>query len=118
MSSRFERISSETEYDGSFFSVRREVFRHAVVNLADVLVLGLLRDFGLDDFYLELSSGKFTWQGQVSNWVTLAGTAADYGANTRSGGAGSDNLNGPVSRVVQATLDATACVAVKRRPLI
>ena len=28
MSSRFERISSETEYDGSFFSVRREVFRH------------------------------------------------------------------------------------------
>jgi 8-oxo-dGTP pyrophosphatase MutT (NUDIX family) len=28
MSSRFERTSSETEYDGSFFSVRREVFRH------------------------------------------------------------------------------------------
>ena len=28
MSSRFERISSDTEYDGSFFSVRREVFRH------------------------------------------------------------------------------------------
>ena len=28
MSSRFERISSETLYDGAFFSVRREVFRH------------------------------------------------------------------------------------------
>ena len=28
MSSAFERVSSETEYDGSFFSVRREVFRH------------------------------------------------------------------------------------------
>ena len=28
MSSRFERTSSETEYDGAFFSVRREVFRH------------------------------------------------------------------------------------------
>ena len=28
MSSRFERVSSETEYEGSFFSVRREVFRH------------------------------------------------------------------------------------------
>ena len=60
------------------------------------------------DFYTELSSGRFTWTGQVSNWVTLAGTAADYGANSRSGGAGSDNLNGPVSRVVQATLEAIA----------
>jgi 8-oxo-dGTP pyrophosphatase MutT (NUDIX family) len=28
MSSRFERISSETVYKGSFFSVRKEVFRH------------------------------------------------------------------------------------------
>ena len=28
MSSRFERTSSETEYEGAFFSVRREVFRH------------------------------------------------------------------------------------------
>ena len=28
MSSRFERVSSETEYDGAFFSVRRDVYRH------------------------------------------------------------------------------------------
>jgi ADP-ribose pyrophosphatase len=28
MSSSFERVSSETEYDGAFFKVRREVFRH------------------------------------------------------------------------------------------
>ena len=28
MSSAFERISSETVYEGSFFSVHREVFRH------------------------------------------------------------------------------------------
>jgi 8-oxo-dGTP pyrophosphatase MutT (NUDIX family) len=28
MSSDFERVSSETEYEGAFFSVRREVFRH------------------------------------------------------------------------------------------
>jgi len=60
------------------------------------------------DFYRELSSGRFTWSGQVSNWVTLAGSAADYGANSRTGGAGSDNLNGPVSRVVEATLNAIA----------
>jgi 8-oxo-dGTP pyrophosphatase MutT (NUDIX family) len=28
MSSRFERVSSETVYEGSFFGVRKEVFRH------------------------------------------------------------------------------------------
>ena len=28
MSSRFERIASETVYDGKFFDVRKEVFRH------------------------------------------------------------------------------------------
>jgi len=28
VSSRFERVSSETEYDGAFFSVRRDVYRH------------------------------------------------------------------------------------------
>jgi immune inhibitor A len=53
-----------------------------------------------------------TWDGQVSNWETVAGTAADYGANdTDADGeeiAGSDSRNGPVSRVVKATLDALA----------
>ena len=28
MSSRFERVGSETVYEGTFFSVRKEVFRH------------------------------------------------------------------------------------------
>jgi ADP-ribose pyrophosphatase len=28
MSSRFERVESETVYEGTFFSVRKEVFRH------------------------------------------------------------------------------------------
>ena len=28
MSSRFERVDSDTPYEGSFFSVRKEVFRH------------------------------------------------------------------------------------------
>jgi len=28
VSSRFQRVSSETEYDGAFFSVRRDVYRH------------------------------------------------------------------------------------------
>jgi immune inhibitor A len=60
------------------------------------------------DFYLDLSSGRFTWAGQVSNWVTVNNTEADFGANSRSGGDGSDNLNGPVYRVVDATLKALA----------
>jgi immune inhibitor A len=60
------------------------------------------------DFYTEQSSGRFTWTGQVSNWVAVSGTAADYGANSRTGGAGSDNLNGPVSRIVGDALTAIA----------
>ena len=57
----------------------------------------------LRDFYQELSSGRFSWDGQVSNWTTLAGTQADYGANKAADG--DDSANGPVSRVVKATLD-------------
>jgi immune inhibitor A len=60
------------------------------------------------DFYLELSSGRFTWAGQVSNWVTIPQPESDFGANSRSGGDGSDNLNGTVYRVVDATLKALA----------
>jgi immune inhibitor A len=62
----------------------------------------------MHDFYLELSSGRFTWAGQVSNWVTVPDTEADFGANSRKDGAGSDNANGPVYRVVDATLKALA----------
>jgi immune inhibitor A len=58
------------------------------------------------DFYTELSSGRMTWDGQVSNWETVDGTAADFGANSEDSGAGGDDANGPVSRVVKATLDA------------
>ena len=36
----------------------------------------------LTDFYQELSSGRFAWDGQVSNWTTVAGTKADFGANS------------------------------------
>jgi immune inhibitor A len=60
------------------------------------------------DFYLELSSGRFTWDGQVSNWVQVPEPESEFGANSRSGGDGSDNLNGTVYRVVQATLQALA----------
>ena len=60
------------------------------------------------DFYLQLSSGRFTWTGQVSSWVEVAGTAADYGENSRQSGAGGDDANGVVYRVVDATLKALA----------
>jgi immune inhibitor A len=56
------------------------------------------------DFYLEQSNGRYTWRGQVADWVKLPGTLAFYGANSREG-AGSDNLNGPVYKIVKDILD-------------
>jgi immune inhibitor A len=60
------------------------------------------------DFYLEQSSGRFTWEGQVSKWTKIEGKAADFGANDPESGAGGDDLNGPVYRVVDATLKGLA----------
>jgi immune inhibitor A len=60
------------------------------------------------DFYLEQSSGRFTWTGQVSDWVQVAATESTFGANNRRTGAGGDDLNGPVYRVVDYTLQALA----------
>ena len=60
------------------------------------------------DFYLEQSSGRFTWTGQVSNWVAVNATESEFGANARTSGAGGDDANGPVYRVVDATLQALA----------
>jgi immune inhibitor A len=60
------------------------------------------------DFYLEQSSGRFTWDGQVSNWVKGNAREADFGANTKQSGAGGDDANGPVYRVVDYTLKALA----------
>jgi immune inhibitor A len=62
----------------------------------------------LRDFYQELSSGRFAWAGQVSDWTPVDGTQADFGANSADRGAGGDDANGPVSRVVKATLDGLA----------
>jgi immune inhibitor A len=60
------------------------------------------------DFYLEQSSGRFTWDGQVSSWVKVSAPESQFGANARRSGAGGDDLNGPVYRVVNATLQALA----------
>ncbi|HET7686151.1 MAG TPA: immune inhibitor A domain-containing protein [Candidatus Limnocylindria bacterium] len=60
------------------------------------------------DFYLQQSSGRFTWEGQVSAWVQTDQPAAAFGANSRTSGAGGDDLNGPVYRVVDAALKALA----------
>ena len=62
----------------------------------------------MHDYYLEQSSGRFGWTGQVSNWVQVDAPQSEYGANNRRSGAGGDDLNGPVFRVVQATLQAVA----------
>lgn len=62
------------------------------------------------DFYLQLSDGRYTVDGQVSDWVTINAPESDFGANSVDGGDGSDNLNGPVYRVVEAALNATSAV--------
>ena len=38
------------------------------------------------DYYLEQSSGRFTWAGQVSNWVQVNATEAAFGANAEEVG--------------------------------
>jgi immune inhibitor A len=60
------------------------------------------------DYYLEQSSGRFTWAGQVSNWVQVNATAAEFGENARRTGAGGDDANGVVYRVVDYALRALA----------
>jgi immune inhibitor A len=60
------------------------------------------------DFYLQQSSGRFTWTGQVSSWVQVNDTEAAFGANSKQSGAGGDDANGVVYRVVDATLKALA----------
>jgi immune inhibitor A len=60
------------------------------------------------DFYLEQSSGRFTWTGQVSNWVQVNATESTFGRNAHTSGAGGDDANGPVYRVVDAALQALA----------
>jgi immune inhibitor A len=61
------------------------------------------------DFYLEQSSGRYTVEGQVSEWVPINAPESEFGANGPDG-AGSDNANGPVYRVVDAALQATTAV--------
>jgi immune inhibitor A len=60
------------------------------------------------DFYLEQSSGRFTWTGQVSDWVQVNAPQSEFGANLRASGAGGDDANGPAYRVVDYTLQALA----------
>ena len=62
----------------------------------------------MHDFYLQQSSGRFTWTGQVSNWVQITATAATFGANSKKSGAGGDDANGVYYRVVDAALKALA----------
>jgi immune inhibitor A len=60
------------------------------------------------DYYIEQSSGRFTWAGQVSNWVQVNATEAEFGENARRTGDGGDDANGAAYRVVDHALQALA----------
>src|SRR3954471_588189 len=78
---------------------------------ADMLFSAGGASYGLPsmrDYYLEISSGRFTWAGQVGNWATIPTTESAFGANSRQSGAGGDDASGVVYRVVDATLRAVA----------
>ncbi len=61
------------------------------------------------DYYLQQSSGRYTVEGQVSKWLSIPYPESEFGANGADGD-GSDNANGPVFRIVDAALQATAGV--------
>jgi immune inhibitor A len=56
-------------------------------------------------YYLEMSHGAYTVQGDVADWVTLALPESWYGADSASG---TDDLTGPVWRVAQDAVVAFA----------
>ena len=49
----------------------------------------------MHDYYLEQSSGRFTWTGQGAYWVQVNATEAEFGGNLPKTGAGGDDANGP-----------------------
>jgi immune inhibitor A len=54
----------------------------------------------LANYLKEQSGGKYTVDGFVTNWVQITDHSQwYYGADTRTGGAGSDDLNGPTWRI-------------------
>jgi immune inhibitor A len=62
----------------------------------------------MSDYYLQQSSGRFTWKGQVGNWVRVNATESQFGGNSPESGDGGDDANGPVYRVVDATVKGLA----------
>jgi immune inhibitor A len=61
----------------------------------------------MNDFYQQQSSGRYGVTGQVSKWLAIDHPESEYGANDPATGAGGDDLNGPVYRVVRDALRAT-----------
>lgn len=62
-------------------------------------------DDTMRNYYLEMSHGAFTVQGDVADWVTLGLPESWYGADSE---AGIDDLTGPVWRVAQDAVVAFA----------
>lgn len=75
---------------------------------ADMLFANGGGSYGLPsmrDYYLQQSSGRFAWTGQVASWVNLGIPESRIGADSRSG---TDDLNGAEYIVVDYALKAIA----------
>jgi immune inhibitor A len=64
----------------------------------------------LASYYIKQSDGVFTVDGGVYGWVQLPHDEAYYGADDPNGG--TDDLNGPVWRVVKDAVDAAAAAGL------
>lgn len=59
--------------------------------------------WSMSNYYLEQSGGRYTLDGVVYGWVQVDNPESEYGADSLTG---TDNLNGPVWRVVRDTVQA------------
>ncbi len=64
-------------------------------------------DPSMRDFYLELSSNRYTVNGDVTDWVAVSGNAADYGTEINDAGDACGNCTNRVWPFIAETVDNT-----------
>ncbi|MBY5161174.1 M6 family metalloprotease domain-containing protein [Salsipaludibacter albus] len=64
-------------------------------------------DPSMRDFYLELSSGRYTVNGDVTDWVGVSGDKVDYGTEINDAGQPCPNCTSRVWPFIEETVDNT-----------